>query len=93
MKAPRNMIGPKLRQIRFERGLTQPALAAMCQLKGWDMSRDMLARIEGQSRWVADFELVFLANVLELTTGELLPDSKSAGLAKKMVSRLERRVE
>ncbi|XHR27887.1 MAG: helix-turn-helix domain-containing protein [Chthoniobacteraceae bacterium] len=90
MKVPRNIIGPKLRQIRFERGLTQPALASMCQLKGWDLSRDMLARIEGQTRWVSDFELLFLADVLNLSPTQLLP---KPGMAKELILKLERPLE
>ena len=93
MSIPRNMIGPRLRQIRRDRGLTQITFALMCQRKGWDISRETLAKIESQCRWVADFELVFLANVLELANGELLQDSESAGLAKKLVSKLERRLQ
>jgi transcriptional regulator with XRE-family HTH domain len=87
------MIGPRLRQIRRDRGLTQIAFASICQRKGWDISRETLAKIESQCRWVADFELVFFANVLELTTVELLPDAESAGLVKRLVSKLERRLD
>jgi transcriptional regulator with XRE-family HTH domain len=87
------MIGPRLRQIRRDRGLTQIAFASMCQRKGWDISRETLAKIESRCRWVADFELVFLANVLEMAIGELLLEAESAGLAKKLVSKLERRLE
>ena len=43
--------------LRSRRGWSQPVLAAKCQLAGWDVSRDIIARIELRVRWVADFEL------------------------------------
>jgi hypothetical protein len=65
----------------------------MCQLQGWDLSRETLAKIEGQSRWISDFELVFLATTLGLTLQELLPAPASKNQAKKLVTKLERRLE
>ncbi|MGD0816320.1 MAG: hypothetical protein ABSA83_22230 [Verrucomicrobiota bacterium] len=41
-------------------------------LLGWDVSRDIIARIEGQVRWVADFEVVKLATVFRIDGPELL---------------------
>lgn len=70
---PLNIIGPQLRRLRYERGLSQPELAAACQRKGWDIGRDTVANIEGQRRWVADFELLFLARVLSVPVETLLP--------------------
>jgi hypothetical protein len=54
-------------------GLSQPALAAKCQRIGWDIERDTIAKIEGQTRWVSDAELVMLAKCLRITIDELLP--------------------
>ena len=45
-----------------------------CQLIGWDVSRDIIARIEGRVRWVGDFELVALAKALDVGITELYPD-------------------
>jgi transcriptional regulator with XRE-family HTH domain len=75
---PRNIIGPQFRRIRYARGLSQPEFAATCQRMGWDISRDIVARIEGQTRWVADFELLLLAQALEIPTEQLLPASRDA---------------
>jgi transcriptional regulator with XRE-family HTH domain len=53
--------------------LSQSDLAARCGVLGWDLSRETLAKIESQIRWVADFELVCLAAALRVDVKELLP--------------------
>ena len=73
MREPLNIVGPQVRRLRCERGLSQPALAAKCQLLGWDVSRDTIAKIEGQTRWVGDGELVFLARSLGVALEALFP--------------------
>ena len=90
MKGARNIIGPQLRKLRSQNGLSQPALAARCQRMGWDLSRDTLAKIESQSRWVADFEVIFLAQALGVSHLLLLPDDKRMKtMAREFVRRLE----
>ena len=69
---PRNIVGPLLRELRGKRGLSQAQLATKLNLLGWDVSRDIIARIEGQVRWVADFEVVKLAGALEMDGAEFL---------------------
>lgn len=73
MSRPRNLVGPNLRKVRSSRDLSQAGLAAACQRLGWDASRDMIAKIEGQTRWVSDAEWVFLARALKVSLEELLP--------------------
>jgi transcriptional regulator with XRE-family HTH domain len=92
MPNPRNLIGPQLRKLRDELGLSQPKLAELLQRAGWDISRDILAKIEGQTRWVADFELVFLAKVLKVRFERLLPGRGADAKAEDLVARLERRL-
>ena len=53
-----------MRELREKQGLTQPQLAAKINLAGWDVSRETLAKIESQIRWVADFEVLRLAEGL-----------------------------
>ena len=38
---------------------------------GWDIGRDTIAKIEGQTRWVGDAELVHLARSLGVTLERL----------------------
>jgi len=73
MRPPGNIVGPQISRLREAQGLSQAALAAKCQLLGWDISRDILARIEGQIRCVTDAELVFLARSLAVSIDGLLP--------------------
>jgi len=72
VKKPRNIVGPIVRELREKKELTQNQFVAKLNLIGWDVSRDIVARIEGQVRWVADFEIAKLAEALGLTAPELL---------------------
>jgi len=72
MKHPRNIVGPIVRELRVKSGLTQPQFAAKLNILGWDISRETLAKIESQIRWVADFEIVKLAEGAGIEATELL---------------------
>lgn len=76
MEAPRNIVGPQVMALRNERGWSQQKLASVCQLKGWDVSRGVVARIEGGVRWVADFEVLELAAALRVAVPDLYPKAK-----------------
>lgn len=51
-------------------------LVARLNLAGWDISRESLAKIEAQIRWVADAELLCLAQSLAVPVETLLPKRK-----------------
>ena len=70
------MIGPMLRSLREAEGLTQAELAASLQLSGWDISRETLAKVESQVRFVTDRELVRFAEALEVDPSELLKPAR-----------------
>ena len=72
VKRPRNIVGPIIRELRERKNFTQPMLVAKLNLHGWDISRETLAKIESQFRWVADSELVRLADALEADAGDIL---------------------
>lgn len=75
MEAPRNIVGPQVMRIRSNKGMSQNDLAVACQLSGWDVSRGVIARIEGGVRWIADFELIELSRVLQVPIPDLYPSS------------------
>ena len=75
-KRPKNIIGPSVRRLRVKQGLTQAVFTARCQVKGWDVSRGTLAKIEAQVRCVSDTEVALLADCLKCEIGDLYP-SKS----------------
>lgn len=68
-----NIVGPQVRRLRYASGLSQPALAAACQRLGWDVGRDIIARIETQVRFVTDAELLYLASALQTSLHSLYP--------------------
>lgn len=65
------MIGPTIARLRNSRGMSQAALAAKCQRLGLDISREVLARIEGRVRYITDAEIVILARALGVEIFEL----------------------
>ena len=73
MPSPKNIVGPTVRQLRNKAALSQPQLAAKCQMIGWDLSREILAQIESQFRYVTDWELVVLARALHVEITDLIP--------------------
>jgi transcriptional regulator with XRE-family HTH domain len=75
---PRNIAGPAVRRLRYQARLTQPQLAARCSRWGWNLSRETLAKIEAQIRWISDFELICLAGALDCETSDLLPKKQEA---------------
>ena len=72
---PRNIVGPQVRLLRSQLGLSQNEFAARCQVKGWDVTRDTICDIELQRRWVADFEVINLARHLQVSVDALWPAS------------------
>ena len=69
----KNVVGRRVASLRLLANWSQADLALRCQLVGWDVSRDTIARIEGGSRWVGDWELLELARVLAVSVHELYP--------------------
>lgn len=76
--APRNLIGPTVRKLRSQKGWSQSQMAAKCQVLGWNISRDMLAGIEGQRRRITEAEIAVLAVVLKVSPVVLLPSARES---------------
>ena len=71
-----NIIGPLVRRLRVESGLSQDALAATCQRLGWALARTTLAKIEARIRLVNDAEVLLLAHALAVSPEKLFPINK-----------------
>ena len=65
-------IGNSIRKIRKQEGMTQGQLAAKLQVRGCDISRGTLAKIEAGIRHISVEELNAIKAVLKVTYKELL---------------------
>lgn len=73
----KNICGDRIRQARQRRRLSQSDLAAQLQIAGITIERDSVSRIEAGTRFVADYELKSLAEVLRVDILWLLtPDDE-----------------
>ena len=70
-KFPANLVGPQIRKLRSARGWSQAKFAMQLQLKGLDMGRDVVARIECQIRGIRDLDIPFFANTLGVEVSHL----------------------
>lgn len=68
----KNIIGPKLKILRTELGLSQAKLAGQLQLLGLECNDLTILRIEQGTRFVPDYEISILADFFHITTDELL---------------------
>src|SRR6266511_3481507 len=73
MKLGLNVVGPQVRKFRVRKDWTQSVLAQKLQLQGWSISIGSLGKLEAKLRRVPDCELMFLARVLGVSIGDLLP--------------------
>lgn len=74
----RNCIGPQVRKLRMEQGLTQDQLAAKLQLAGLhSIDRVALAKIESRIRSAFDYEVVVIASELGVAPALLLPTKRA----------------
>lgn len=67
-----NIAGAYVRTLRLERGLSQEQLAAKLQLLGYSIGQKAISRMETGDRVVADYELLLLAQVLDVSPLKLL---------------------
>ena len=68
----KNLCGDKVRQARQKQRLSQSDLAARLQVAGVIIERDSISRIEAGTRFVADYELKVVAEVLNVDVKWLL---------------------
>lgn len=68
----KNICGHRVCEARAKKRLTQRELSAMLQVRGVMLERDSLSRIEIGTRFVADYEIVEIAEVLDVSPMWLL---------------------
>ena len=68
----RNIVGARVEQRRKEIGMKQKDLLMQLQINGIELNASGLSKLEGQIRSVADYELVALAKVLDISVLWLL---------------------
>ena len=59
----KNLISQRLIELRHEHHMSQRMLAYKLQLKGYDMDKNVITRIETNKRYVTDVELKALSEV------------------------------
>ena len=68
----KNICGERVHEARRKKKITQNELAARLQVKGIIIERDSISRIEIGTRFVADYELRVLAEILGVSVGWLV---------------------
>jgi len=72
----KNLIGPILKRLREERGISQRELARQFQLMGCDIDQNVIARIETDKRRVSDIEIRAIMKVFKVSSTVLLGDNE-----------------
>ncbi len=68
----KNICGKRIKEARKGQGLSQEMLAAKLQVAGINIERDSISRIEIGTRFVADYELLTLCRILNVSPEYLL---------------------
>jgi len=68
----KNLIGERLKKLRFEKNFSQRDLARELQLIGMDMDKNVITRIETNKRYVTDFELQALKQIFDVSYDYLI---------------------
>ena len=71
-----NLCGQRVRMARIAKELTQAQLAAKLQTEGIVIERDSVSRIEIGTRFVADYELKKLSEILGVSIDWLLEEGE-----------------
>ena len=66
-KGEKNLISDRLKQLREKNGLSQRALAGRLQLRGIDMDKNVITRIETNKRYVSDLELRAIVSIFNVS--------------------------
>ena len=73
----KNLISSNLIALRKKHNYSQRLLAYQLQLKGYDIDKNVITRIETNKRYVTDIELQAFCEVLGVTYDELINGKQS----------------
>lgn len=68
----KNIVGARISQKRKEIGMKQKDLLTQLQIRGIELNPSGLSKLEGQVRSVNDYEIIALAEVLDVSVAWLL---------------------
>lgn len=71
-KGKKNVCGERVHEARCKNRMSQSDLAAQLQINGIMIERDSISRIEIGTRFVADYELMILSEILGVSVEWLL---------------------
>ena len=76
----KNKSGHRIRAARFMNNpiVSQTDLIAKMQLRGFNISKNIMSRIELGERYVTDLELIAFAKILNVSTAWLLGETEDA---------------
>ncbi len=74
----KNMVGARVEASRKAQGMKQKELLAQLQVRGVDLNASGLSKLEGQIRFVTDYELLALSEILGCSVFWLLTGKESA---------------
>lgn len=72
VRGDKNISGARIEAIRKERGIKQVEMIESLAIQGIEMTSSGLSKIEGQHRGINDFELLAIANTLNVSVDYLL---------------------
>ena len=67
-----NVVGERIKEARLKLGLSQSDLAARLQTNDINIEQKAISRLENGERFVADFELLTLSKILNVSVDWLL---------------------
>lgn len=71
-RGTRNIVGSRVEEARKAQHMKQHELLAKLQIKGIELNASGLSKLEGQLRSVNDYELIALADALDVSIEWLL---------------------
>ena len=63
----KNLISKRLIELRRQRHMSQTLLAYKLQLRGYDMDKNVITRMETNKRYVTDIELKALTEIFDVS--------------------------